>query len=653
MENFYSYPFFHDDVPIDISFVFESEKPAGKHGFLGVNGRKFQFADGTEAKFWGTNFNGAGCFPEHDYAKTVARRLAKIGINLVRFHQLDAQWHTPNIFQATKGKRVTDATFDPTCLDKLDYLIYCLKEEGIYVYLDMLTYRQFHSDEGVENAHILKVAAKPYSVFSRKLIQLQKEYCTALWEHVNPYTGLRYADEPAIVLTEIINECDLFQIPEVKGDFEEPYRTEFHRLFNRWLQEHNIPRRAEDICALDPDDTDLLNFKTDLQEDYYREMTAHMRSLGVKIPIAGTNWNSTPYNYRTQLVCDFIDTHPYFYNWNWSEARKCFLNKGISQAEYSFLQLGGLLSHAQRPTYISEWDMPWPNTRRAESVLYCAAIGAFQGWSGFTIHTYSYSTKLLERMNILGQEVSAPKLGGVPYRQGVFSTWNDPAKFGLFYHAALITRRGDVKEGDTLYGVDVPDLRGWDTDPLCNGVEKYKMVTSLGHKDGLPPMPTKSGETYSRSETGELFRDWEKEYGTIDTEMTKCVYGSLAANGTIALSGVRVRCETDYAVIAMSSLTDAPITQSDNILLTTVGRAENTDAKFDGDVMLDIGKPPVVIENIRAEIQIETTQKGLAVWAVSAEGYYIDTVPAQEQDGVLTFQIGDTTRSMYYLIVKT
>ena len=233
------------------------------------------------------------------------------------------------------------------------------------------------------------------------------------------------------------------------------------------------------------------------------------------------------------------------------------------------------------------------------------------------------------------------------------AAWNDPAKFGLFYHAALITRRGDVTEGDTLYGVDVPDLRSWDTDPLCNGIEKHKMVTSLQNQDGLPPLPIESETSCSKSDTGELFRDWKKEYGTIDTARTKCVYGSLGKNGNIQLNDVSIQCETDYAVIAMSSLTDAPIAQSDNILLTAVGRAENTDAKFDGDVMLDIGKPPVLIENIKARIHIKTNQTGFGVWAVSAEGYYIGAVPVCEQDGLLTFTIGDATRSMYYLIVKT
>ena len=152
MKTFFPYPFYPDDVPIDISFIFEDERPAGKHGFLGVDGRSLCFEDGTVAKFWGTNFNGAGCFPEHAYAEKLAKRLSKLGINLVRFHQLDSEWHTPNIFAFTKGKKMPGGTLDPESMDRLDYLIYCLKKEGIYVYLDMLTYRKFKEEDGVRNA---------------------------------------------------------------------------------------------------------------------------------------------------------------------------------------------------------------------------------------------------------------------------------------------------------------------------------------------------------------------------------------------------------------------------------------------------------------------------------------------------------------------
>jgi hypothetical protein len=38
---------------------------------------------------------------------------------------------------------------------------------------------------------------------------------------------------------------------------------------------------------------------------------------------------------------------------------------------------------------------------------------------------------------------------------------------------------------------------------------------------------------------------------------------------------------------------------------------------------------------------------------MGAEGYYIGTVPAEEKDGKLRFKLGDVSRSMYYLIVKS
>ena len=58
----YAHP---DHMPVDISFVFKNEVPAGKHGFAQAKGENIYFEDGTLAKFWGVMFNGAACFPTH------------------------------------------------------------------------------------------------------------------------------------------------------------------------------------------------------------------------------------------------------------------------------------------------------------------------------------------------------------------------------------------------------------------------------------------------------------------------------------------------------------------------------------------------------------------------------------------------------------
>ena len=651
MSNFIPYPFFHDDVPVDISFVFAEEKPAGKHGFLKVAGRDFAFEDGTKVKFWGTNFNGAGCFPEHDYAKVLARRLAKIGINLVRMHQMDCQWHTPNIFNFTRGIRNTNAHLDPESMDRLDYLIKCLKDEGIYVYMDMFTYRRFRSDEGVENAVSLMDAGKPYCLFSRKLIQLQKELATELWTHKNPYTGLAYCDEPAIVLAEIVNECDFFHVgKKTPAVYIEPYKTEFMEMFTKWLNDKGIEKDVHDFNPAVQDDPVLADFKVELQTSYYREMMEHMRAIGIKIPITGNNWVSPPDNLKCQLTTDYLDTHPYFYDWSWKEFEKKCMNKSITHDRKLYLTNSCTLAAADRPTYVSEWDAPWPNEFRADSVIYSAAFGMFQGWSGFAIHTYSYSTKL-ERMKVLGKEIAAEKIADVAYRQGIFSAWNDPAKFGLFYHAALLTRRGDVKTGEQLQTVMPADRFNWGVERLTPASEKHVTVASFDGSEGPAVQPDEEALDV-RSDTGELYRNFTDHYGYVDTERNKCAFGFLEKNGEVAMNGMKVKCKTDFAVIAMSSLTDEALDKTDNILLTAVGRAQNTDARFFKEYMLELGKPPVLIENIEAEIELETVHPDLQVWSISPEGYYIGTVPTSYENGKLNLKIGEVSQSMYYLIVR-
>ena len=116
------------------------------------------------------------------------------------------------------------------------------------------------------------------------------------------------------------------------------------------------------------------------------------------------------------------------------------------------------------------------------------------------------------------------------------------------------------------------------------------------------------------------------------------------------MKAVSVEAETDFAVVALSSLTDAPIADSDNIMLTTVGRAENTDAKFTGDHMDEYGHAPILAEAIEAKITVKTARRDLRVWAVNAEGLYHGVVPSEFTDEGLVFTVGRDFPSVYYLI---
>ncbi len=650
MTRYIPYPAFPEKAPLDVSFLFAGEKPAGKHGFLTVKGENFVFEDGTLVRFWGTNFNGGACFPDHDYAKKVARRLAMYGCNIVRFHQLDAEWNTPNIYGMAKGPyTATTRVLDPECMDRLDYLISCLKAEGIYCYMDLMTYRKFKSGDGVDVPELLADSAKPYSIFDRRMIELQKEFATQFWTHTNPYTGLQHKDDPVFVMCEVTNEADLFQNKLTV----EPYVGRFRKLFADWLQKNN---RACDADTVDVNGNDpaLLDFKVELQIDYYNEIIDHCCTIGVKIPMYGTNNCGYSGNVKSQVGFDFSDTHPYYYDWKWGEQEKRCMNRGISMAMSPMLEGCAGLSFSGKPFYASEWDMPWPNEYRAESPILYAAIGLLQNWSGYAIHTYAYTCDL-DRMDILGKEISANSIGNVPYREGIFSTWNDPAKFGLFYHAAIMTRRGDIKASENELTVYRSDLSRSTPGPALTPVEKQRICSTF-------EKPTEGNWVYEEdivmkeedgsvtSDTGELFRSWEKQYGTIDSPMTQCAYGMLCKNGTVETRDLSVQLDTDFAVVALSSLTDEPIRDSKNLLLTTVGRAENTDSKFIQDIMTDYGHAPIQVEVIKGKLTLKTTCKTLSVWAISAEGLYVGRVPAEYTEDGLTFAVGDKFPSMYYLI---
>ena len=648
-----------DHVPVDLSFVFEDEKPAGKHGFLKAQGDRFVFEDGTEGRFWGTCFNSGANFPDHAYSEMVARRLAKFGVNMMRTHQMDAEWATPNIFQFNRTRpKDNTRSLDPESLERLDYLIYCLKREGVYLYLDLLTYRQFRPGDDVDAVDQLQQAAKPYHYFDRRLIELQKEFNRQLWTHVNPYTGLAYKDDPAIALSELVNESDPFQFPVVL----EPYRSRLEEQYRAWAVGQGLSVGPAAVDFAHPDDQ-LARFLSQVMSDYNRELIADLRKIGVKVPINGTNWSIKLGVLAAQMMTDFTDSHVY---WNFPlwESQGTQTIPMVSAVDNVFRSLS-FERVLHKPFFVSEWDHAWPDEWRAESSLAYAAVAAFQGWSGATIHTYRYGTwGPVDRLGGGGSTINA-----ITYRNH-FDAFNDPAKFGLFYQAALLFRRGDVRPAEKSAAIDVPaDRPGW---MLLRPHEIPALrLISEQHRVGmaLPGEPCDAdlclpldqvavdeaaGEV--RSDTGELWRSWEKKIGTIDTPRTKAAYGFLGSAGPITLKGLEIEAKTDFAVIALSSLTDDVISESDTLLLTAVGRSDNTGARYDDGHtrQFDFGHAPVLIEPIEATVRLKTNRPNLKVLVISEHAELVTRLPTEYKDGVLQFQIGPqpswNPSTMYYMI---
>lgn len=671
MSQYIPTPAYYDKMPVDISFVFEDEKPAGKHGFLQVDGDNFRFEDGTLGKFWGVMFNGGANFPEHDYAEKVARRIAMTGCNIVRLHQLDAEWCVPNIYQMTAGRRLKNSRdLCEESLDRLDYLMYCLKKEGIYLSVDMVTYRKFKSGDGVKYAEHLHDAARFFSLYDPVMIQLQKEYMDKFWNHYNPYTKTCNKDEPAIVMCTIMNENNLFYDSGVRKNFERiPYYDNMFRdLFAKWLKENNLEYDAYG-CDLFTHDKEMVDFKMYLSEKYYRDMMDYMHNhVGVKIPTVVSNWLHTNGEVKLGELSDYTDMHKYISDWHWGEKEKVSWNVSLSDGESRLGNMGRVKIHG-KPVFFTEWDVTWPNAYRATGAPHFAAVACLQNWSGMTIHTYSYAN-FLDKIDIMGKESSSSTIGGIAYREGYFSVWNDPAKFGLFYHSALMLRRGDVQPAKKVVGAKItPAYSKLNFQAFTSLIERHQVQTLLDDTDttGVDEI-IKDSDVIPRenparieSDTGELWRDLKRSIGAVDSPRTKIVYGFLGRGGAdthrrdpkmaIHLNGLTVDCYTDFGVVALSSLTDAPLDKTDHILLSAIGRARNSGAQFDGEKMIDFGHAPIMSEVICADIELKTDIPNLRVWGVNSEGYYVGLLETTYEDGVMKFHIGDRLPAQYYLIM--
>jgi len=207
------------------------DKPAGRDGFVSIkNGHLF--ANGKRLRLFGVNLAFAANFPTHADSQKIAARMAKFGINCVRFHHLDMQSAPGGIWKADMR------SLDPGQLDKLDYFMAELKKNGIYTDLNLHVSRTYPDRSANE-----KVGNPPFDAgvdnFCAAMIGFQKEYARALLTHFNPYTKASYNSESAIALIEINNENSLLTAWHY-GTLDHiavPYRTELSLLWKKWLAE--------------------------------------------------------------------------------------------------------------------------------------------------------------------------------------------------------------------------------------------------------------------------------------------------------------------------------------------------------------------------------------------------------------------------------
>ena len=628
--------------PVDLSFLNAQEKPAGKRGFVAAKGEQLVFADGTQAKFWGANITAYTIFTTpKDTIQQQAKKLSQMGFNLVRIHHMDSTWVNPNLFIE---KSNDTKAINLSAMDKLDWWVKCLKDEGIYVWLDLHVGRELRNGDGIKDFDEIRkdkkeADLKGYNYVNESIQKAMQDFNAAYLTHRNTYTGKMYTEEPAVLAVLITNENDVTHhfgnalLPD-KGVKEHAKR---YMQLAKTFSEKNGLDQDKTWRAWEHGPSKL--FLNDLEYQFNTKMTAHLRGLGLKTQVANTNfWGDDNLSSLPALTTgDMIDAHAY-------------QGEGALKANPlntdSFIHWLSCANVVAKPVSVTEWNAdPFPVQDRHTLPMYMATQSSFQGWDALMLYAYSQSG------------AQAP---GNWSRGSNWDSIYDPSLMATMPAAALMYRRGDVKEAENTYVLKLDDdIFNRAVNPknsvfIRTATELGKLQIAMPEHKVLPwlkksILPTnakmfkdanqsliKSDET--KAMNVDFQHDWQQGNLVINTHKTQGVVGTMNSQKFV-LKDVTLTSSTPNATVIVQSIDSVPISASENMLISMAARS----------VTAKDGKLPFLSEPVIGQLIIKAG-KGLTLFKRN-HSQVEQQVPVQYQNGQYVINL-DATLKTYWLSLK-
>jgi len=647
------------------------DAPAGKHGFIECDGDNFVFEDGTVADFWGVNLVGQANFLQKSEIDTLVEALAVAGVNLVRVHHLDADYYSPNIFGSDKNS----VTLDKNQMDKFNYLWYKLKEKGIYIMPSLLCGRKVTASMGITDASSIDSGMKIEGMFDETLIQMQKDYARALLTYENPYTGTTLATDPASVMFEIHNECNItrygeYQTYAINSSY---YYNQFTSMFTGWLLEkygtrNNIASAwGEKVASSGNIDfpysylskgytaahiKDCRLFLDYVAKKYHNEMISYVKDeLGVKVPVAGTN-NSSSNNLGDvyeNASYDYMDRHQY-----WSHPTNGYSVEAGLVTAYPGMVLKATNANPfymlakntvfGRPTLISEWQSGLPSAYSGEIQMIAASVFAYQG----------YSSCQFDFLN--GPMISENKMGDV------FGILGNPLRYGALPAAAAAYYTTDEAQSGYWMACDEDKAMDYTQqsasfEPLAFMIGKcgWDMESVTGVKaqsssDFLSRLYQAKRSGIYESSTGELCWNTNDSIYTINSPYVRCASGFIKGK-EISLGEVDINVGNDFASVSITTPQLCEISNADTLLVTALARGENTGYKTDASAttVTNAGTAPIILEQVEGCVKIDGEYD---VYVLSSSGERKRKANSYMENGKTVLEMGISDRTMHYEFVR-
>lgn len=646
-EGLFPFNISYDLAPGVTDFSALLDAPAGKYGFTRIENGHF-VNDNGRIRFNGVNIVGGACFPSHEKAERMADRLAHFGFNIARIHFYDLVTYGFRLIRE-KGLLLDDGTLcnpDPEMFELFDYMLYCLKEKGIYVNINLLVGRPFKG----RNSYDPDLQEKEL-IFARNLLT-----------HRNPYTGLTLATDPGVAVIELNNEDAIFARYKDNRKKEWPDQKKLKTMSTESKQ------ALFDVL----EEADRSHW--DRQRDFLKN------ELGVKVPITSTQVNYTsPW---ALLNMDYFDMHAYWcHPKNSGSVDSWAINNIPMVNDPTGGNLPKLASNrrADRPFTVSEYNHPFPNLYGAEGQPMLRAFAAFQGWDGVIAHSY-HNLPDTEPDHLAYNFTYAARTDALAH----------------FPVCATMFLREDVKESGQLTTFNMP--RSFFVQQWCEKMNRFnshnfdkafngRMQNLLVHRTAIDfdttQMPNDSGEEFGpvkMSETGEI--EWNNDLEDqgmfiVRTPGSKVFSGFPAGRDIDLGDGIGLKVgETKLGWTTLSMTGNgaaakakgkAPakglLCKGSSILLVATGYTKQTGQKFtaeldkDGNPTTwihsrrdDWGEGPMLTEGIPAEITLPLKARQVRCWALDENGARREAVTVRRSGRCSVIAIGPEYKTIWYEI---
>ena len=359
------------------------DAPAGKYGWLKTTPAGHfepERAPGKRIRLYGANLCFSALYPDKKDAEKLADDFARTGYNSVRFHHMDR-----DLSKDPKDSKLPD----PELLDKLDYLFYCFKKRGLYITADVYSSRRFKPGDLAQAKGAFGSGKQV-----KQLIRLTQEgrdnwkaFAKTFFGHRNPYTGLTWAEDPALYSLCLVNEDFPFNAWQDKELAPLELNAYKKYLEKRGLfTEENFANRGK-------------LFEQYVISSYLassRELSGYLRKeLGYRGVILGLNHREFMAQREIRDHFDAVDTHSYWdhpytrLGQGWGLPR---VHNQTNILRYDLWtprrQFSG--RHFGKPYLLTELNYTFPNRFRAQFGPIIGAYAALQDWDALYRFAWSH-----------------------------------------------------------------------------------------------------------------------------------------------------------------------------------------------------------------------------------------------------------------------